>query len=368
MLGDSHLRTPVNSGDTTAAQQKAGERWHDELFGSLNQYQSTTTRTDSSSNGARTERTSTNSDQTSTPSYPFGKIEMLDLFPSPYDIWAQKIEGIGKPKQPSLTTGNKTQETGNKTQETGNKTKETGNKIEAGRKPGDVLPVGNGSEEQAQESALKRLGKTVTEYEAGGSKLTPALRDQFEDIIVASDTPSPLIPGMSRRLTELRNEGVALLTPEKKQEIDETKGSLQTAMKALPLDKAKAFQDLAYVRTLARSDEEYTANIERQMETVAPGVLSKLEAYEKAVEPLTKIENEFSDVSNKLSTELGQNLITRSTYADLLLKDGDKQTAERYLREAYEKAPSLIENEEFVELMNRAGLKAEDMQKPKGRA
>lgn len=331
MLGDSQFRIPVNSCDTIGSQQKAGERWHDEFFRSHSQSDSKSTRTESTS----VDRSATT---------PFGKVEMLDLFPSPYDIWAQKIEGIGKPKKPSLIEG--------------------GNKIQEGTKPGDVVPAGKESGEQAQPTAMQRLARTVTEYQAGGNKLTPSLREKFEDVIVASDAPSPLVPPLSKRLSDLRNEGSALLTPEKKREIDQTKAELQSAVKALPQGDAKKFQDLAYIRSLAKGDRELTTSFEAQMETVAPGVLSKLKAYEKAVEPLTKIEKEYAEVSDKLSTELGQNLITRSTYADLLLKDGDKQTAERYLREAYEKAPSIIENQEFVELMIRAGIKVEDLQKP----
>lgn len=347
MLGDSQIGTPVNSGDTMTAQQQAGQRWQDEFFRSYSQKHSTAARTDRTDDPTKND--STKNDSTKNP--PFSKIDMLDLFPSPFDIWAQKIDGLDKPpKKPSLT------------QDGGNKI------LDAGKKEADVLNIGNDSKEQAQPSPLQRLATTVSEYEAGGSRLTPALRGKFESIIIASDSASPLVPQMIKRLNELRKEGSDLLTPEKKQEVDQTKAALQNAMKELPKDDAKRFSDLAYVRSLAKGDPMLTPEFERQMETIAPGVLGKLKAYEKAVEPLTKIENEFNNVSIKLATELGQNLITRSTYVDLLLKEADTRTAEKYLREAYGIAPSIIENEAFVDMMNRAGLKADDLKKPKMRS
>lgn len=349
MLGDSISGIPPEAGDTIASQQKAGERWYDDFFRSYNQ------KGTGSASGERP-----NSDA------PVKEIEMLDLFPSPFEVWAKKIDGLGE-KKPPKGDGNKVDDNGNRVQDGDDKSQDSANKNQDdGFKDGDLMPNGDGSiQTQTEPTALQRLAETVSDYEAGGHKLTPELRQQFESIIVASDSPSPLIPQMMSRLTEIGKEGTALLTPEKKREIDETKERLQAAVRALPPENAKRFQDLAYIRAAARGDSYLTTNFETQMEAVAPGVLNKLKAYENAVEPLTKIENEFSEVSRRLSTEMGQHLISRSTYVDVLLKDGDTATAERYLREAYNMEPTIVENEEFMELMNRAGVKADDLKKPK---
>lgn len=359
MLGDSYSGIPPKVGDTIGSQQKAGERWYEDFFRSYNQ---------NGTGSAGRERP--NSDA------PIKEIEMLDLFPSPFEVWAKKIDGLGEKKPKGDDGGKKVDDNGNRLQEDGDKNPDADNKNQIGSDKGqdginkkpdgfedsDLMPIDDSSTDP---TALQQLAKTVGEYEAGGHKLTPELRQRFESIIVASDSPSPLIPQMTSRLEELGKEGAALLTPEKKREIDETKEQLQSAVRALPPVEAKRFQDLAYIRAAARGDSDLTTNFETQMEAVAPGVLNKLKAYENAVEPLTKIENEFSEVSTRLSSEMGQHLISRSTYVDVLLKDGDTATAERYLREAYNMEPTIIENEEFMELMDRAGLKADDLKRPK---
>lgn len=97
------------------------------------------------------------------------------------------------------------------------------------------------------------------------------------------------------------------------------------------------------------------------MKEVAPAFHDKLTAFGKVMEPFEKLQSEFDEAAQKLAIEQSQSLVTRGTYTQMLLENGDKDGAGKQIRDIVTRAPQVLEDEEFQALVKAAGLKVEDL-------
>lgn len=216
-----------------------------------------------------------------------------------------------------------------------------------------------------EKTPIERLEGAVEVYEKNGHKLTPEIKKDMEDIIAKSDVPSPLVPGLEKAMADKKAEAEKWLTPEKQAEIKTAKEAVNDEFKKLSPEDQQTVGMLNALRGLAGDDADAKKQIDDQIKAAAPALSDKLTAFEKVTEPLQKMQSEFGETAQKLAVEQSQALVTRGTYTQMLLENGDKDGASKQIKDIVTKAPQVLDSEEFQGLIKAAGLKVEDFRPKK---
>lgn len=230
-------------------------------------------------------------------------------------------------------------------------------------KGGDKI-VAQAAATPQEKTPIERLEGVAEAYEKGGNKLTPEMKKDMEDIIAKSDVPSALVPGLEKALTDKKAEAQKWLTPEKQAEIKTAKDAANEAFKKLSPEDQQAVGTLNMLKGLAGDDADAKKEIDDAIKEAAPAFHEKLAAFDKLVEPIQKLQTELQETAQKLAVEQNQSLVTRATYTQMLLENGDKAGAGKQITDMVSKAPQLLEDEEFRGRVEAAGLKLEEL-KPK---